>query len=188
MAIRKVAQLGHPVLRKVAAEVSPEQIASPDFQRLCDDLLETMHAYEGLGLAAPQIHESLRLLVFQLDEEDGPIFLINPVVKPLTTQTSAGYEGCLSLTNMRGRVERPKSVRVEALDREGTKFAFLAHGWAARVVQHECDHLDGVLYLDRADPRSMAFLPEYRRFGALVPVCPQDPEDEGEEEGGDEGE
>jgi peptide deformylase len=184
MAIRKVAQLGHPILRKVAEPVDPAQILTPDFQRLCDDLLETMGAYDGLGLAAPQIHESIRLLVFQLDPDEGPLFLINPVVTPTTAKLSAGYEGCLSVTGMRGRVERPDGVRVECLDRDAKKFAFVAEGWAARVVQHECDHLDGVLYIDRADPRSMAFMAEYRKFGPLVPA--DDDEDEGPEEGGEE--
>lgn len=181
MAIRKVAQLGHPILRQVAAPVTPEQLASPDFQRLCDDLLETMRAYEGLGLAAPQVHESLRVLIFQLDEEE-PMFLVNPVITVLGEKRSAGYEGCLSVTGLRGRVERPDAIRVEALDRNGERFAFRAEGWAARVVQHECDHLDGVVYVDRADPRSLAFLAEYRRHGPLVPADDEEEDGEGGEE------
>lgn len=180
MAIRRVAQMGHPILRQVAAAVPVEEIQTPEFQRLCDDLLETMREYDGLGLAAPQIHESRRLVVFQLDPEDEPIFLINPVIKPLNDTLSAGYEGCLSVTNLRGRVERHDAVRVEARGRDGAPFAFRAEGWAARVVQHECDHLDGVLYVDRADPRSLAFLTEYKRHGPLVPVPA---EEEGPEEG-----
>lgn len=175
MAILKVAQMGHPILRQVAVPVTLEQIQTPDFQRLCDDLLETMGGYEGLGLAAPQVHQSIRLVVFQLDE-DEPMFLVNPVITVLEDSRSAGYEGCLSVTGLRGRVERPDVIRVEALDRHGERFAFRAEGWAARVVQHECDHLDGVLYVDRVDPKSLAFLPEYRRFGPLVPA-----DDDGEE-------
>lgn len=180
MAIRKVAQMGHPVLRQIARPVSAEEIASPGFQQLCDDLLETMFAYDGLGLAAPQIHESVRVVVFQLSEEDGPMFLVNPVVTPTTEHKVASYEGCLSVHNMRGRVARPDAVRVESLDRYGQVLVFNAFGWAARVVQHECDHLDGVLYVDHVDPRSLAFLPEYRKYGPLIPPDPD--EDESEEE------
>lgn len=186
MAILKVAQLGHPVLRLVAAPVPVEEIPTPTFQRFCDDLLETMVAYDGLGLAAPQVHSSRRVVVIQFAGDDEPFFLINPVVEPLTDQTTAGYEGCLSVTNMRGRVERPDAVRVDALDRNGQPLAFEARGWSARVVQHECDHLDGVLYVDRAEPRSLAFLPEFRKYGPLVPADEQKGDDEEAE--GDDGE
>jgi len=170
MSILKVAHMGHPVLRQVAAPVTTDRFRSPEFQRFCDDLLESMYELDGAGLAAPQVHVSERVVVFELEEEDGPMFLVNPVITPLGEERVGGYEGCLSLPNMRGRVERYTSIKVKALDRHGVPFSFEAHGWAARVVQHECDHLDGVLYIDRADPRSMAFLPEYRRHGPLVPA------------------
>jgi peptide deformylase len=181
MAVLKVAHMGHPILREVAAPVPRERIATPEFQRFCDDLLETMYDEDGAGLAAPQVHVSERVVVFELDEDEGPMFLINPVITPLGDKTSAGYEGCLSVPGMRGRVERPSSIRVEAFDREGARFIFEAHGWAARVVQHECDHLDGVLYVDRATPKSLTFLPEYRRYGPPIPTGADD-EDEGDEE------
>ena len=168
MSILKVAHMGHPVLRKVAAPVSPERIKSREFQRFCDDLLESMYELDGAGLAAPQVHVSERVVVFELDEEEGPMFLINPIVTPLVEERVGGYEGCLSVPGLRGRVERFTAVRVECLDRKGKPLVFEARGWAARVVQHECDHLDGVLYVDRADPRSLAFLPEYQRHGPLV--------------------
>lgn len=180
MAVLKVAHMGHPVLRQVAAPVSPERLASPEFQRFCDDLLETMYDEDGAGLAAPQVHVSERVVVFELEEEEGPMFLVNPVVTPIGERRSAGYEGCLSVPGMRGRVERPHAVRVEALTRDGDVLTFEAYGWAARVVQHECDHLDGVLYVDKATPRSLAFLPEYRRYGPPVPTGEAD-EDEDEE-------
>jgi peptide deformylase len=170
MSILKVAHMGHPVLREVAVAVPPERFATPEFQRFCDDLLESMYELDGAGLAAPQVHVSERVVVFELEEEDGPMFLVNPVITPLTEETVGGYEGCLSLPNMRGRVERVTSVRVACRDRHGKPLTFEAHGWAARVVQHECDHLDGVLYIDRADPKSLAFLPEFRRYGPLVPT------------------
>ena len=118
--------------------------------------------------------------VFELDPEQGPMFLINPVITPLTGEMAGGYEGCLSVPGLRGKVDRVTSIRVECLDRQGRSVRFEAHGWAARVVQHECDHLDGVLYVDRVDPRSLAFLPEFKRHGPLVPS--DDPEDEGVDE------
>lgn len=189
MSILKVARMGHPVLRRVADAVPAERIRTPEFQKFCDDLLETMVEQEGVGLAAPQVHESVRVVVFEFDEDVGPMWLINPVVTPTTETKVAGYEGCLSIPEMRGRVERFDGVRVECLDRDGEPLAFVAEGWAARIVQHECDHLDGVLYLDRADPRSMAFLPEYKKYGPLVTAegdedLEDDEEYEDEEEAG----
>lgn len=180
MSILKVARMGHPVLRQVAAPVPEASIPTPLFQRFCDDLLETMIEQDGVGLAAPQVHESVRVVVFQLDEEAGPMFLVNPVLTPRGSEKSTSYEGCLSVPEMRGKVERWETIEVAAFDRTGEPLRFVAHGWAARVVQHECDHLDGVLYVDRADPRSLAFLPEYRRHGPLVP-SDDDLEDETEE-------
>ena len=189
MSILKVARMGHPVLRQVATAVPVERIGSAEFQLFCDDLLESMYDQDGVGLAAPQVHVSLRVVVFELDEDIGPMWLVNPVVTPITDERSAGYEGCLSVPDMRGRVERYKSVKVEAIDRYGTPISFAAHGWSARVVQHECDHLDGVLYIDRADPKSLAFLLEYRRYGPLVEAEDgDDDEDEEEGEDGDDGE
>ena len=180
MSILKVAHLGHPVLRETAKPVSKQRLKSAEFQKFCDDLLESMYELDGAGLAAPQVHVSERVVVFELDEEEGPLFLVNPVVTPLTEEKVGGYEGCLSVPNMRGRVDRFTAVRVTCLDRNGKALTFEAQGWAARVVQHECDHLDGVLYVDRADPRSLAFLPEYKRYGPLVPSGDED-EDDGED-------
>lgn len=168
MAILKVARMGHPVLRQVAEPVSAEEIASPDFQRFCDDLLETMEEYDGAGLAAPQVHVSKRVAVLTLSDERGPEFFVNPVVTPLTDELDGTYEGCLSVPKMRGLVLRPASVRVEALDRHGNPKAFELAGFPATVVQHEFDHLDGILYIDKAVPESLAFLDEYRRWGPLV--------------------
>lgn len=186
--------MGHPVLRQVAAPVPAEVIRTRAFQQFCDDLLESMCEHDGTGLAAPQVHEQVRVVVFVI--EDGePMFLVNPVITPLSDELRAGYEGCLSVPNLRGKVERYMHIRVDALGRDGKPIAFEAHGWPARVVQHECDHLDGVLYVDRADPKSLAFLPEYRRFGppvklAKIPRSDADPSaEEGEndeEEDGDE--
>jgi peptide deformylase len=177
VAILKVAHLGHPCLRKPSEPVDAKEIRTPAFQRFCDDLYETMLETDGVGLAAPQVHVNQRVVVFQLEDAD-PIWLVNPVVKPVGDETRTGYEGCLSVPGMRGRVERAQAVEVRALDRKGREIAFRAEDYAARVVQHECDHLDAVLYVDRADPKSLAFLPEFRRHGPLLPS-----DDDSDEEG-----
>ncbi len=181
MAVLHVARMGNPVLRKVAEPVPREVIRSRPFQQFCDDLLESMLEHDGTGLAAPQVHESVRVVVFRVEDGD-PMFLVNPTITPITEELRAGYEGCLSVPNLRGKVERWLHIRVDALDRQGKPLAFEAHGWPARIVQHECDHLDGVLYVDRADPRSLAFLPEFRRFGPPIPLAPSESDDEDDED------
>lgn len=174
MAILKVAQLGHPILREVAREVSPAEIATDAFQRFCDDLLETMHDQDGAGLAAPQVHESIRVAVLTLSDTRGPEFFINPVITPIGDETARTWEGCLSVEGMRGLVERPAHIQVKALDRDGSEKAFELRGFPAVVVQHECDHLDGVLYVDKVVPRTLMFLSEFRRFGPW----PEDADDD----------
>jgi peptide deformylase len=167
LAILRVAQMGHPVLRLVAQPVDPEIIPTEDFQRFLDDLLETMEEYEGAGLAAPQVHTSLRVVVLTLDPDTGPEFLINPEINVLSDVTARTVEGCLSVHGLRAVVERPAHVQVSALDRWGRLKVYELKGFPAVVVQHECDHLDGVLYVDRADTLTMAFLDEFQRFGSL---------------------
>ncbi len=168
MAILKVAQMGHPILRRVADPVDPEVIPTPAFQRTCEDLLATMDEYDGAGLAAPQVHLSVRLVALTLDDADGPEIWVNPVLTPLTDQRAAMFEGCLSVAGLRGRVARPARIHVRFLDRQGLPRACVLQGFPAVVAQHECDHLDGILYVDRVDPRTLAFLPEYRRFGSIA--------------------
>ena len=167
MAILKVAQMGHPILRTVAPPLDPERIHTPEIRQLITDMLETMEEYEGAGLAAPQVHVSTRLVVLTLDPSEPPEVWINPELTPLTDQTEAVYEGCLSVAGLRGRVARPAAVHARYLDAEGTPRAFFLQGFPAIVAQHECDHLDGVLYVDKADPRTLAFLHEFQRFGPL---------------------
>ncbi len=175
MAILKMARLGHPVVRAKARPVDPAAIGLRDFQRFIDDLVETMHEYDGVGVAAPQVHVSLRVAVLEVPAGDGragrrgvPLtVLINPVVKPLSKNMADDFEGCLSVPDLRGQVSRFKKVRLEALERGGKPFALTATGFHARVIQHECDHLDGHVYLDRmSDMRTLGFLDEYARFGA----------------------
>lgn len=168
MAILKVAQMGHPVLRRVADPVDPDVIPRPGFQQICRDLLQTMDEYDGAGLAAPQVHLSIRLVALTVDDETGPELWVNPELTALTDQHASMFEGCLSIAGMRGRVSRPVCLHARFLDPAGTPRAYVLQGFPAVVAQHECDHLDGVLYVDRVDTRTLSFLPEYRRYGGLV--------------------
>ncbi|HLK11831.1 MAG TPA: peptide deformylase [Candidatus Binatia bacterium] len=172
MAVLRVAQLGHPVLRRIAAPVPPEGIGAPEVQRLIDDMLETMAEYDGAGLAAPQVRVSSRILVYGVESnprypeaESVPLtVLINPEVTPLTDDEAEDWEGCLSLPDLRGKVPRRTRVRVEAWGRDGRRLGFTAAGFHARVVQHECDHLDGIVYVDRMrSMQTLAFVRELRR-------------------------
>jgi peptide deformylase len=165
LAILKVAQMGHPVLRRVADPIDPEHILSPGVQGLIQDMLDTVNEYDGLGLAAPQVHYSVRLVLLTIGEELRVI--INPVITPLTEETRRTYEGCLSVEGMRAAVERCARVRLEAWDEQAQRVDEVLEDMDAVVVQHECDHLDGVLYIDRCDTTTLAFLPEYRRYGPL---------------------
>jgi peptide deformylase len=181
VAIRKIAQMGEPVLRRVARPLSVEELKSPAIQSLITDMIDTMHDADGAGLAAPQVYESVQLCVIEIaknprypDALEIPLtVLVNPIVTPdvkspldaLATEDSiAMFEGCLSVTGVRGQVVRPRRVRVQALDRDGNPLDFVWEGVRASVVQHETDHLKGVLYVDRADSKSLMFLREYERY------------------------
>jgi len=187
MAILKVARMGHPVLRTKAAPVPPGDIGSPVVQQLIDDLFETMREYAGIGLAAPQVHESLRVFVAGVREaplsaamgdDDMPfIALINPELTLRGPATESGWEGCLSIPDIRGLVPRAPEVLVRAFDRMGRRVEFVATGLPARVIQHEHDHLDGVLFFDRMTSyESLTFMDEYRRYWAKD--AEEDDEDE----------
>lgn len=169
MAIRKVAVLGHPVLRQVAAPVPETEITSEPIQSLIQDMVETMFEYDGRGLAAPQIHVSLQVVVMLWDFDEGvdPYLkvLINPEIESLTQETETFGEGCLSLPGLRGDVARPNWIKIRALDQKGERIGFEAKGFAATVIQHECDHLLGKLYIDRmTDLTRLAFTNEYVRY------------------------
>jgi peptide deformylase len=172
--ILKVARIGHPVVRSAAREVPPEVLASPEFQNLVDDMVDTMHEYDGVGLAGPQVHVGLRVAVLEVPASDEraraavPLtILVNPVVTPIGEEKEQAWEGCLSIPDLRGVVPRWKRVRLEALDRQGRPYAVEAEGFFARVIQHECDHLEGGVYLDRMEGmRSLSFLREFERFVA----------------------
>jgi peptide deformylase len=171
MSILKVARMGHPVLRERARAIEKSDLRSPLLQKLIDDMIDTMHEYHGVGLAAPQVHESLRLFVGLLDDEPGPkseaSVLINPVIVPNAEAREDGWEGCLSIPDIRGMVPRWTDITVTAFDRHGKKIERQLKNFAARIAQHETDHLDGVLFFDRmASFESLTFLEEYSRYHA----------------------
>jgi peptide deformylase len=169
MSILKVARIAHPVLRSPAKPVPKAAFRDRLFQKLVDDMRETMYEYEGVGLAAPQVHEGLRLAVIEVPGSDERaraevpfMVLVNPVLTPLGEERENGWEGCLSIPDLRGVVPRWKRLKLEALDRHGKPYSLEAQDFFARVVQHECDHLDGGVYLDRmADMRSLTFIKEF---------------------------
>ena len=171
MAILKVARMGHPVLRAKARPIDPTRITAPVLQKLIDDMIETMVEYRGVGLAAPQIHEGLRLFVASLDADTDddrpsePVAVINPEIIIEQPELVEDWEGCLSIPDIRGRVPRARAIRVRGYDRAGARVEIAAHDFPARVIQHETDHLDGVLFFDRMKSfDSLTFLDEYSRY------------------------
>jgi peptide deformylase len=169
MAILKVSRMGHPVLRRAARAVDRAEIRDPRFQKFVDDMIETMHEYNGVGLAAPQVHESLRVFVAMLDGGDDAeaSVIVNPVIVPVDDRMVEGWEGCLSIPDVRGRVPRSPKIVVKALDRQGRALEIEADDFPARVIQHETDHLDGILFFDRMTSlTSLTYLDEYSRYHA----------------------
>ena len=169
MAILKVSRMGHPVLRRTARAVDRAEIRDPRFQKFVDDMIETMHEYNGVGLAAPQVHEGLRVFVAMLDSGDDAeaSVIINPVITPADDGLIEGWEGCLSIPDVRGRVPRLPKILVKALDRQGRTLEIEAEDFPARVIQHETDYLDGILFLDRMKSlASLTYLDEYARYHA----------------------
>jgi peptide deformylase len=175
MSILKVARLGHPVLRAKAKPIDPQDIKSPIIQKLIDDMLETMSEYHGIGLAAPQVHESLRLFVAGIEEEDPrtgateivPIAIVNPEVTPIGRDLVEDWEGCLSIPDIRGRVPRNRRIRVRGFDRDARPLDLELEEFPARVVQHETDHLNGILFFDRMKSfETLSFLEEYTKYWA----------------------
>jgi len=186
MSILKVARMGHPVLRQKCEPVDPKQIKGPEVQRLIRDMFETMAEYNGIGLAAPQVHHPVQVVIAggEVDDDGRTRFriLINPEITVLDEESTAGmYEGCLSLPGLTGWVERPDHIKVQAYDHNGEKIEFELEGYPAIVMQHECDHLQGVLYVDRIeDMTKFSFDTEARRY--LEPQMDEDDEEDYEDE------
>jgi peptide deformylase len=172
MSILKVARMGHPVLRTKARALDRAEVKSPVVQQLIDDMIDTMFEYHGVGLAAPRVHEGLRLFVASLNDTDDdeaaesePLVVINPEIAVVGAETVEDWEGCLSIPDIRGRVPRPRTVKLRALNRKGERVEVNATDYSARVLQHEFDHLDGVLFFDRMRSlESLTFLEEYGRY------------------------
>ena len=161
--------MGHPVLRRLARPLDKSDLRSPVVQKLIDNMIETMDEYHGVGLAAPQVHEGLRLFVALLDDEPDAKsqarVIINPEITPMSDAKEEGWEGCLSIPDIRGMVPRYVDITVRALDRHGKSIEMPLRNFPARVVQHETDHLDGVLFFDRMrSMESLTFLEEFSKY------------------------
>ncbi|HEY1258336.1 MAG TPA: peptide deformylase [Stellaceae bacterium] len=172
MALLKIARMGHPVLRGIAAAV--EDPTAPCVRALVEDMIETMADAGGTGLAAPQVHQPWRIVVFEVgaerltglagDTAQELTVLINPVIEPLGRERALGWEGCLSVPGLRGVVPRYLRIRYRARGLDGEAIEREVEGFHARVVQHECDHLDGILYPQRmTDHRLLMFTEELQR-------------------------
>ena len=164
MSILKIARMGHPVLRAKTRRLDRREIRMPAIQALVDDMIVTMGEYGGIGLAAPQVHRDLRLFVAALEmsaaqSDAGQVLvLFNPEVTVVGDEVAEDWEGCLSIPAICGLVPRPREITIAALDRDGNRVELRARDFVARVIQHECDHLDGVLYIDRMrSPQSLAY-------------------------------
>lgn len=173
MTVREILHVGNPLLRERSREVTREELASPHVQQLIDDLIDTMHAANGAGIAAPQIGELLRIATIEVN--DNPRYpykpripltvVINPVIEPLDDEQFENNEGCLSVPNMRGNVMRSVNVRVRWWDRHGVEHDEIRRGLTAGTFQHECDHLDGVLFLDRVhDTHSLTTWEQFEQY------------------------
>lgn len=172
MALRKIAQIGHPVLRQTARQLGREELASPEIQTFIDDLVDTMRDANGAGLAANQVYEPIAICAIEV--QDNPRYpykpnipltiLVNPVVEPIGDETFDNYEGCLSVPNLRGLVPRALRARLRAMDRDGNDIDREIAGVTAGTYQHEIDHLNGTIFVDRVvDPTTLCTWTEFER-------------------------
>jgi peptide deformylase len=179
MSVQPIVRLGHPSLRTPAKPVPLPRIGRPEIQQLIDEMVETMRAAPGVGLAAPQLGVELQVFVYEAagNPDRGPEIPLRVVINPMITTQSGelvyDWEGCLSIPDLRGLVPRHPAVRVRGIDREGQPLDYVAHGFEARIVQHEFDHLNGVVFLDRMrDLHSLSYLEEWEQY-----VNPEEEED-----------
>lgn len=148
MAILPITKLPDPLLRQKSRELSREEISSPKIQKLIDDMIETMWAVDGIGLAAVQVHQLLRVAI--ITENDTPIVIINPIVKKTSFRKESLEQGCLSIPGQHAAVKRPKSITISCLNRDGEEMTFTGEGLVSHIIQHEIDHLNGTLFIDKA--------------------------------------
>ena len=173
MAVLPIATVGHPVLRERARELTPDELASADVQQLIDDMIDTMRDANGAGIAANQVHQPVRIAVMEVNHNPRypykpplPLtIVVNPVIEPIDDELVEINEGCLSVPNLRGNVFRHVNVRVRYLDRDGNEHDEVRRGLTAGTFQHECDHLDGKLFLDRVvDTKTLTTWEQFERF------------------------
>lgn len=173
MAVLKVIKSGHPTLRRVSKHVFKKEYKSEKFQKFIDDLVDTMHAENGAGIAAAQVNVKRRLFVMEVsnnqrypDKESFPLLVaINPEIEPIGNKKVKSWEGCLSIPGIRGRLKRHAKVNLKALDRNGKPYEKVLTGFAAVVAQHELDHLNGILFLDKMKSmKTFSFQKEYEKY------------------------
>jgi peptide deformylase len=167
MPVLPIVRLGHPALRAVARALSPEHLADAELQQLIDDMIDTMREAHGVGLAAPQVAAEVQVFVYESSGHDIPLrVVVNPMITPQERELVYDWEGCLSIPDLRGMVPRHPEVRVQGLDRTGQPLDYLCGGFEARIVQHEFDHLNGVVFLDRMrDFKTLGYIDEWQRMG-----------------------
>ena len=174
MSLLKTAKLGHPIIRKKTKKISIEDLMSPETQQLIDDMIETMRDYAAVGIAANQVYSDKSIVIIEV-RGDNPRYtdkdrilltvFVNPEITEYGEEIEEDWEGCLTLPDLRGRVPRAKTVKVVALNRHGEKFEILAEGFLARIIQHEVDHMNGVVYADRmSDLSTLTYLSEWEKY------------------------
>jgi len=165
MPVRPIVRLGHPALRAVAQALSPERLAAPETQQLIDEMIESMLEAHGVGLAASQVGVEDQVFVYESSAHNVPLrVVVNPMITPHERELVYDWEGCLSIPDLRGMVPRHPAVRVQGLDRHGQPLDYLCRGFEARIVQHEFDHLNGVVFLDRMrDFKTLGYIDEWGR-------------------------
>jgi len=180
MALLKVAKLGNPILRRIAEPIAASECETAQFQRFLDDMIETMRALDGVGLAAPQVLCSKQVIVIESEANSrypqapdlSLLVLLNPAFTYLSEEKQEGWEGCLSLENLRGKVVRSLRVSVKGVDRQMRPLEFDAEGFLAVVLQHEIDHLNGTVFIDRmTDFTTLTHLPEFEQYWSTKPAA-----------------
>lgn len=171
MPVHPIVRLGHPALRTPAGPLAPDRLGDPEVQQFIEDMIATMKDARGVGLAAPQLGEEVQIFVYEAPPRSGenegvPLHVVvNPMITPLSRELVYDWEGCLSIPDLRGLVPRHPKVRVQGLDRTGRPLDYIADGFEARIIQHEYDHLNGVVFLDRMrDLKTLGYIDEWENY------------------------